>query len=221
MIKRKIYRKRKATKKPTLTRQVALIKKTLTARKPELKHFDTVTSGAIPSTSGILYTPFASIQQGLEDYGKRIGDLVRANMLSVRATFESPPDTEPVQLRMIVFTYKRNPDAVVTNTNTIINLYLSSTTHATAQFVRAWRDWDNQKSFVTHYDKTFVLKSDSADNGGMLVKALNLKIPESVSQIQYVNNGSLISANELFLLFIADSSLSTVDFQTRISYTDV
>lgn len=218
-------RKKYTTKKPTLARQVAVIKKTLRQRKPEVKHFDTSATGALPDNNPtLLLAPYRNIVQGTGDFQSRIGDKISMKKFQFRSIWSlTTTATQAVRCRTIAFIYKRNPDAITTAFSTIINLYLSSTTINTTISPMAFRDWDNQKSFVTLYDKTRMLRStgNEVSAGSVINWDWVLRIPSSCSQIDYVNNGSSIASNELIIAFLTetDSGVS-VNYQYRMQYID-
>jgi len=218
---KKVYRKRRyTTKKPTLARQVAVIKKTLRARKPELKFYGVSSlSNAVDNNPTLIISPYRSITNGDGDFGQRVGDVLRVGSFHWRSSWLLTGST-PRKVRMIAFIYKRNPDAVVSNFSTIINLYMNSATVDSEAVVSTFPDWDNRRSFVTIYDKTRVI-NPIVDAGSMIQWDTTFKIPQAYRQVQYVNDGSDISANELIIAMIQQYDTNcTVNYQYRYTYTD-
>lgn len=225
MPKKRYYRRKKTTtKKPTLTRQVATLKKMVIAQKPEMKYYDVASTGnLIDNNPTINITPYRNIVQGNLDFANRVGDQIRVNSLHFRSTW-TLNGGYPYRARMFAFIYKRNPDSVASSWSTIVNLYLSSTYMNTVSAVLAERDWDNRASFVTIYDKSRVFNPTDTDVNAAhkTIWDVTLKIPTKYKQVQYVDGGTSVSKNELFIGFIQESdAVLYMNYHYRFSYTDV
>jgi len=221
--KKRVYRKR-TTRKPTLARQVAVIKKTLRLRKPEVKHYGVASlANVVDNDPSLFFSPLRSIIQGDADYGERVGDKLRLKNFNLRTSWLCT-GVDPRRCRMIIFSYKNNPDGVISSWSTIINLYLSSAYANTQSMVTAYKDWDNNSTYHTLYDKTRLIQPQTFDVASKteILWDVNIKLPMSCQEVHYGNNGVDITHNEFFVAFIQeyDNNL-TVNYQYRLTYTDI
>jgi len=221
MIKSKRYRKRK-TNKPSLARQVAVLKKTVATRAPERKYYDVAsTSNSVDNLPSINITPYRQISQGLLDYGNRIGDKIRVSPTFRLKTTWLLNGATPVRIRMFAFIYKQNPDAINSTWATVVNLYLSSAYMNSVSAVLADRDHDNAKSFVTLYDKTRVMNPNGENTSAKIQWDVNLSTPSTYQNITYYAGGTSITHNELYIGFLQEfDSAVTVDYHYRYYYID-
>lgn len=213
---------KKLYKRITLAKKVTKLTKQVRNIMPETKYIDGSAYGMIPSYSGNYISPLSTIAQADDDIGSRIGDKIRLKNVEFRMSLWAAPGAEPTQIRFIVFQMLRNPDQVLTNNQTIINLYLSSTHHGTSQFVRSFKDWDNMSCFRTLYDSSKVVTADEAANGGQLIWNPRIRIPEVGKNISYANNATgTVTKNEIFFCWISDTAgTASVDYQYRLKYID-
>jgi len=222
MPKKYFKRKKTTNNKPTLTRQVAIIKKLVHKQKPELKYYDVASTGnTVDNLPSYSITPYRNITQGTSDFANRIGDQIRVSSLHFKTIWTNTA-VYGSRARIFAFIYKRNPDQVVSSWSTIVNLYLSSAYMNTTSAVLAERDFDNRASFVTLYDKTRIIPTATLATG---YSALNwdfsLRIPQKYQLVQYVNAGTAVAMNELFIGFIQenDTAIACANHY-RMYYTD-
>lgn len=215
--KRKYYRKGRKT----LAAKVAKLTKMVRVAKPEIKHYD-LSGTLIPDNNPtVAFTPYRNLVQGSGDFQNRIGDKIMAKTMRIRTTWALTAGAVGRRCRMIAFTYKYNPDAVTTSLSTIINLYLSSSTLNSSLAPLAYLDWDNKGSFHTLYDKSRTISNISDLTSPYHKWDFTIKIPTASRPVHFVNNGSTVSRNELFVFLIQelDTGIS-VDFNYRFEYTD-
>lgn len=215
-------RKKRTTTKPTLTRQVAVIKKLVATRAPEKKYYDVGSTGnVIDNLPSYNITPYRNITQGLGDYANRIGDKITiASSVNFRSTWRLNGATS-LEVRLVAFIFKRNPDSVTSTWSTIINLYLSSAYMNSELAVKANQDWDNAKSFHTVYDQTRVINPNGENTDALLKWNVNFQIPQKYREIAYSAGGTGVNTNELFIGLISQYDTSTlVNWHYRFAYTD-
>lgn len=215
--KRKFYRKGRkglAAKVAKLTRMVKVI-------KPEIKHFDTYATVLPDNNPTVALTPYRNIIQSTGDFQGRIGDKIGMKSFRIRTSWLLTAGAVGRRCRMIAFTYKYNPDAVTSTLSTIINLYLASSTLNSASAPLAFVDWDNKGSFTTLYDKSRMINNTSDLTSPNIKWDFTIKFPPASRTVNYVNNGSTISRNELFIFFMQelDTGIS-VDYNYRMEYYD-
>lgn len=194
-----------------------------TKNKPELKYAQpTTTISATVNYGGAILAPYRYIAQGTGDANTRIGDKIRATGLQMRMSFFFPATLSNTVYRVVAFIYKHNPDNVIVNTNTILNMYMDSLYHNTSQAPLFLRDFDNRFAFKTLYDRTFSYSKDTTTVPANKPHQLRLKIPAKYAQINYFQGGTQPNRNELFILLINDKSASDLfcDWNFRLTYTD-
>lgn len=218
--------KRKTRKfKPAKSAKKIALKALSIARgkKPELKYAQS--TSRISTTvdySGSMILPYRYITQGTADINNRVGDRIKVRNLNIKASFYFPPALTNTVYRVVAFVYKRNTDQLTTPSNTILNMYMDSLYHATSQAPLFTKDWDNRFSFKTLYDRTFHMNKETTTIPANRNHQFNIKIPSSVSNIQYQAAGTIPVANELIFLVINDKSVADlfVDWNFRLTYTD-
>lgn len=217
----KKFYKRKTTKKPTLKRQVAIIKKLVQAAKPELKYswnYNNVTIDNLPTS---FVFPYRTISQGTTDLGNRIGDDIMVKKCKFTGWLDLPAGSNAQIFRFIAFIFKKNPDGVTSSFSTIINLYLESTNMNTVQAPNAFMDWDNHSSFVTLYDKKVAINPSTSDKGTKRVFDVSLSIPAKYQHVAYANGGTTPAENELVIAFLSDNdNIVYYTYTFKVSYTD-
>jgi len=220
---KKYYRRKKTAHKPTLVRQVAAIKKLVAIRAPEKKYYDVAsTANVVDNLPSINITPYRNITQGTGDFANRIGDQIRVTgPLRLKTTWTLAAAANATRVRMFAFIFKRNPDAVTSTWSTVVNLYLSSAYMNTTSAVMADRDHDNAGSFVTLYDQVRVLNVHQSTVNNKILWDVNIKVPSTYSKVGYVNAGTTVSQNELFIGFLQENDGAvTVDYHYRFYYVD-
>lgn len=222
---KKVYKVR-VVDKPTLKDKVDKLSKKVSriGKTIETKHED---SGAFSLTPDNAATtggaPYRNISQGTADFTKRIGDKITVKTFRMRSTVHLTSLTAPQALRLCVFIYKNNPDAITTALSTIIQLYLSSTTSNGTQFHQAFKDWDNNNSFKTLYDKRKIIQpcNSQATTVSKYNWDIDIKIPKAYQNVQFVDNGTTVSKNELIFLWVAENDTGlTIYSQWRQEYQD-
>lgn len=223
--KKRTYGKRKkastAYKVVRLQRQVARL-------KPETKFwFSSGSSQTVTNDFNSMISPCRDIAQGSPDAGYRIGDTIRISSydLKIRTFLAAGAPTK--LLRIIVFTYKHNPDSITTAYGTIGNLLMESTyANSSSLAPMAPFDHDNRSSFCVHYDKMFQIKPDNgsavATYGSYRYIHVRPKISNKFREVQYVGAGQTISRNELMVALIStDDATMVYDYIGHFRYTDV
>lgn len=221
---KKYYRKKKTTKKPTLARQVAIVKKLVTARAPEVKYSwaQGLTTVDNNPTFGIF--PYRTISVGTSDFQNRIGDDVMVRRIAFKGWFALPAIGAGIassMVRALAFIYKRNPDAITTTFSTIINLYLESSGMNSYQAPNAFQDWDNAASFSTLMDRRIAVNSIDAASNTVVPFDFSLTIPQKYKHVEYSAGSTNPVRNELIIAFLADTDTAIQYAYTyRFTYTD-
>jgi len=87
--------------------------------------------------------------------------------------------------------------------------------------VLADKDFDNRKSFITLYDQTRIIHPPPQTGALGMKWNFNLKFPKSCQLVNYVNAGTSVSQNELFIGFLQENDLNvTINNHYRLYYTD-
>lgn len=230
------YRRKRYTKKrtygkrrrATLPVKVTRLSRQVARLKPETKfYFANGAASALSNDFNAMIAPCRDIAQGSPDAGYRIGDTIRiaSYQLDIRTFLAAGAPTK--LLRVIVFTYKHNPDSITTAFATIGNLLMeTSYANNSAYAPMAPFDHDNRASFCVHYDKIFHIKPDNgaatATYGSYRHIRIRPKISNRFREVQYVGAGQTISRNELMVLLITnDDSTMVYDYIGHFRYTDV
>lgn len=222
---KKTYKRTYKKKGVTLAKKVEQISKQLQKRKPELKYKETydITDTTYFTTAGTLLDLTDNISQGNSDSGQRNGDSIYLKGLQMRFKVTLPAIGETALCRIIVFSMLRNPDSVIADAS-VANLFLESTYNNTPAVALSTRDFDNRRSFKTHYDKTFVLNANAADVDVSKFIHIALKIPQFCSRVQYsAGSSTAATQNQLYCLLLGPlSGASTVycSYTRRLTYID-
>lgn len=221
MAKKYFKRRRFHRKKTTLAKKVAKLSKLVKISKPEIKHFDlSATVGPLTNNPTIYVSPLSNIVQGSGDFQNRIGDKINVKSLRFRTCLSLAAGAVGGQrVRVLAFLFRRNPDAITTTFSTVINLYLSSTTMNTTLAPMAWIDWDNKGSFKTLMDKSVILNNVDATIARKY--KMDFNVPLKGTKVDYVNNGSTMSKNEIYVCWISENDTGVdLQYQYRVEYTD-
>lgn len=206
----------------TLNKKVDKLAKVVNAQKPETKIFRSLGAPYIYQ-SGSLIRPLTTNTQGVTDVNNRIGDKIRLVNFNMRFYVEIPTTVAFGNVRFILFQYKHNPDAVVSTDSTIINLLMDSSTNNTTYFPQAYYDKDNRSSFRVLKDTGAVMINHSDTSTATARNfVINYSFKPSNAIVEFVQNGSTVSKNELMLLCISNFASSSVQivYQYQLSYTD-
>lgn len=214
--RRKTYKRKSVVKK--LVKRVAKLYKNI-----ETKHYRIDGLGALPDNNPTLaIRPYPNITQGVTDYGSRIGDKINVKYLRFNSVWELGAGEYARTARIIVFSMKNNPDGIASAWSTIWNLYMESTYANSVNIVNGVRDWDNRKNFVTHYDvKRTLNKTADSDASQDFKWDFTVKIPVSCQNVQYFNNSTAVTKNELFIALLQDTdSALSINYVTEFFYSD-
>lgn len=220
--KKRVYRKR-TTKKPTLARQVAVIKRTLRTVKPEVKYYRTYGTQYLYQ-AGTLITPLKNITQGLSDYGNRVGDKIMLKNFKFRSLVELATAIPYANVRYILFQFKSNPDNVTSTASTIINFIAESATNNTTYFPFCFMDWDNKSAFRILKDTGPIVINNPNVGAGAYAREINVNVSFKgpSKAVEYFGGGTSIAKNELFLLCISNYASASINqlYDYQLSYTD-
>jgi hypothetical protein len=189
----------------------------------ETKHYRVSGLGALPDNNPTLaIRPYPSITQGLSDYGERVGDKVNVKYLKFKSVWELGAGHGTRTGRIIVFIMKNNPDGIATAWSTIWNLYMESAYANGVNIVNGNVDHDNKANFVTLYDKKRIFNN----NGDTTLSSgfnwdVYVKIPTKNQSVQYYNNSTAISKNEIFVALVQDTDNAlSINYVTEFFYSD-
>lgn len=224
--RRRMFRRRR----PTLARRVTRISRVLRALpRPERKHMDTFgTSIALLNNfvpANCIF-PCRNISQGDSDFGERVGDQISLSSYTLNMNLQLDATQAYDIVTVTVLQFKSNPDGATSQTS-FVNMYYNSATDNSLYNPLALVDWDNFGSFRLLYKKSFNLTPNAAigatpatASAGQRV-TVKIKFPKVGKLVQFFNNGSVPSKNELFVLLTSRSdSITTCQYTDRLVYTD-
>lgn len=190
---------------------------------PEVKHYEETAAVTVSNDYNIGLGPTAAIAQG-DATGERVGDAIRLKSyrLRLQPVVSAAVGSQP--MRVIVFSYKSNPDGIVNNITTLTNLLLDSAFANTTNATRAWYDWDNHGVFDILYDKTRIVFPSNAyaTTASYHIWDINVKFPNARRVVQYQSGSTVITENALYVIMISDhDGVVGVNYTWRLTYTDV
>lgn len=205
----------------TLAKKVNRIQRIVNRDKPEKKHYEIGAIGGVMNNDPqFVLFPTRQITTGTSDFGSRIGDKITQVNYNFRGDLLFT-GVSGVRVRLIAFIYKHNPDQAISTWSTIINLYLTSSVMNGVTAPLAYKDWDNNSSFATLYDKYHILNPVDSTGTAVVRKKVdfNVKIPKAYQEVNYINGGQTPTKNELFICAISSSdSAVTCDYNSRYTY---
>jgi len=217
----KKYGRRRGKKKSVIKKLTEKVNRI--TRSIEPKYWEISGIGALPTNDpSLAVRPYGTISQGDADVGERIGDVLSVSKVHFHTTWNLAAAAAGRKCRIVAMIFKHNPDAVTTATSTIWNLCMESAQANSINVVNGFRDHDNMSGFSVIMDKAFVL--NASDSAVITSKSINftLNIPKKYRQVHYVNNGTLISRNELLVYFVQEADTAVdINYVCRFDYTDM
>jgi len=212
-----------------MAKKIHKIEKTLALRRPETKHQDGQMSAILPRNDGTAAVSILrSVAQGLSDNTNRIGDKITLKRFTFRSVVYSAAPVTDEPLRMIVFSYKYNPDQVTSTPSAVVNLFLTSALMSGTNAPYTFQDWDNHGAFKVHYDKTRIMKVQHHPPAGDAAVSrwkwyFNIDFPPGSREVDWLNGSTtVICKNEFFILWLsANNGTLGVDGAYRLTYLDV
>lgn len=222
MAKWNLAKVKAGVKRNTLAKKVATLTKKVNILKPELKHYDaTALATTINNNPTFAILPTRQIVNGTSDFGQRVGDKILQKQFKFRGDMYLAFGSPGQRVRFIAFIYKRNPDQVVSPFATVINLYLASATMDTVAAPLAFLEWDNNKSFMTLYDKTHIINGDDAALSKLKSVDFTVNIPKSCQQVAFSASTAAPTQNELYVCAISSSdTVTSINYNYRYTYVD-
>jgi len=216
-------KKRRHTKRKRTTTVAKLAKKvSQLAKGIETKHLRTSGIGALPDNNpSLAIRPYQTISVGTSDYGTRIGDKITARFIKFKSVWTLVAGSGACTGRIVVFTYKHNPDSIATAWSTIWNLYAESTYANSVNVVNGNKDYDNRKGFTTIYDKKMTINPSDSAVATSKSWDFNILIPKTSQTVQFVNGASTVTQNEIFIALISENDTSlSVNYVHELYYSD-
>jgi len=211
-----------------MAKKIHKIERTLAQRRPETKHQDGSMLAILPKNDGsVMLSPLRNVAQGLSDNTNRIGDKITLKRFTYRSVVYSAAPVTDEALRVIVFSFKNNPDSNVPFTSAIPNLFLTSAYLGGTNAPYAFQDWDNHGTFKVHYDKTRILKVQfhqpiTYSPVSRWKWNITIDFPPGSSEVDWLNGSTTaVTKNEFYVLWLSSTNGTLgVDGSYRLTYID-